>query len=295
MTLHAHPTDAVADLLATYADAGADAAYLACDRHDPEATAFVLVGDDLVSTRFTYGELAEESRRLAGVLQARGVRRGDRVPVLLGKRRELPVTLLALWRLGAVHVPLFTAFATGAIRMRVEGSDARVVVTEPSQREKLDPLNGLDVLEVGPDLDRAMSAATPLAERVAVGADGTIMQLFTSGTTGHPKPVAVPLRALASFHAYMQLCLDVRADDVFWNAADPGWAYGLYYGLAGPLVTGAPTSSTPAGSRRNRRSPWWSGWASRTSPEHPRCTGRSARAASWSGCPCGAPRRQENR
>lgn len=252
MTLQARPTDLVDDLLATYADAGADAAYLACDRHDPAATAFVLVDDDLVATPLTYGELADESRRMAAVLREHGVARGDRVPVLLGKRRELPVTLLALWRLGAVHVPLFTAFATGAIRTRVEGSSARVVVTEPDQRSKLDPLPGLDVLEVGPALERELSGVEPLAERVAVGGDGTIMQLFTSGTTGSPKPVTVPLRALASFHVYLELSLDVREDDVFWNAADPGWAYGLYYGLAGPLVAGRPNvlhtaGFTPAG------------------------------------------------
>ena len=96
MTLQARPTDLVDDLLATYADAGADAAFLACDRHDPAATAFVLVDDDLVATPLTYGELAHESRRMAAVLREHGVARGDRVPVLLGKRRELPVTLLAL-------------------------------------------------------------------------------------------------------------------------------------------------------------------------------------------------------
>ncbi len=48
----------------------------------------------------------------------------------------------------------------------------------------------------------------------------------------------MPVRALASFHAYLHYGLDVSEDDVFWNAADPGWAYGLYYGVLGPLVTG---------------------------------------------------------
>ena len=62
--------------------------------------------------------------------------------------------------------------------------------------------------------------------------------LYTSGTTGHPKGVEVPIKALASFEAYMRFGLDLKPSDVFWNIADPGWAYGLYYGLAGPLLLG---------------------------------------------------------
>ncbi|NED66904.1 AMP-binding protein, partial [Streptomyces sp. SID10244] len=58
------------------------------------------------------------------------------------------------------------------------------------------------------------------------------------GTTGAPKGVPVSVRALASFACYMHYGLDVAADDVFWNAADPGWAYGLYYGVLGPLSLG---------------------------------------------------------
>jgi acetyl-CoA synthetase len=65
-----------------------------------------------------------------------------------------------------------------------------------------------------------------------------LIHLFTSGTTGEPKAVPVPVKALASFAIYMEYGLDVRDDDVFWNAADPGWAYGLYYGILGPLFIG---------------------------------------------------------
>ena len=223
--------------LAEYRSADANAADLLCDRHDPAAVAFTLVESDLSAVSLTWGELAEESRRMATVLADRGVERGECVPVLLGKRRALVVTLLALWRLGAVHVPLFTAFATGAVELRTEGSGARYVITDASQREKVDPISAVTVLDVD-ELVAESADAQPLAESVAIGGDGTLVQLYTSGTTGKPKGVPVPLFCLASFQTYLHYSLDVSEDDVFWNAADPGWAYGLYYALLAPMAAG---------------------------------------------------------
>ncbi|EFC85740.1 AMP-binding protein [Parafrankia sp. EUN1f] len=232
--------DIVASWLASYDATDTDVAHLLCDRHDPQAIAFTFIEPDRSSRPMTYGEIAERSRRLATVLAGLGVKRGDRVPVLMGKRPELVITLLAVARLGAVYVPLFTAFATGAIQIRVDNAKARIVVTEPSQRAKLDPIWGIEILEAGPDLERMIESSEPLAESVAVGGNGTMLQLYTSGTTGKPKGVPVPARALASFHCYTHFGLDVTPDDVFWNAADPGWAYGLYYGVLGPMVAARP-------------------------------------------------------
>ncbi|OZM78908.1 AMP-binding protein [Pseudonocardia sp. MH-G8] len=229
--------ETVAQWLARYGAEDADVAGLLCDGHAPDAVAFTFVAPDLTATSMTYGELADRSRRLAGGLAALGVERGDRVPVLMGKRPELVLTLLAIWRLGAVHVPLFTAFATGAVRMRVESSGAKLVVTEPGQRSKVDPIAGITVLETGPGFD-ALLAGEPAAGSVPVGGDGTFVQLYTSGTTGTPKGVPVPVRALAAFHCYLHYGLDVGSEDVYWNAADPGWAYGLYYAVIAPLAAG---------------------------------------------------------
>lgn len=86
-----------------------------------------------------------------------------------------------------------------------------------------------------------------MAASVAVGGDGVMIQLFTSGTTGKPKGVPVPVSALASFVAYMTYGLDVSEDDVFWNAADPGWAYGLYYAILGPMAMGRRSLMLHAG------------------------------------------------
>jgi acetyl-CoA synthetase len=216
----------------------ADAAWLLCDRHDPDAHAFTFVASDLSARVVTYGELADRSRRMATVLQGLGVERGHRVAVLMGKRLELVVSLLALWRLGAVHVPLFTAFAPGAISMRLRSSRVRLVISESSQRAKLDAVDGVSVLEAGAELDARIDRSAPLDGRTPVGGRGQLIELYTSGTTGPPKAVPVPVRALAAFRSYMHYGLDVAEDDVFWNAADPGWAYGLYYAVLGPLAGG---------------------------------------------------------
>lgn len=230
--------DTVAEYLQRYSSADACAAELLCDRHDPAATAFTIIDEHLDSYALTYGELGLKSRQFASVLSGHGVGRGDCVAVLMAKSEELLVALLAIWRLGAVHVPLFTAFATPAIKLRMEASGARVVVVDPDQVQKLDGTTGLDVILADGDFLPGLADQPEFTERVAVGGEGMLVQLFTSGTMGNPKGVPVPLRALAAFEAYMNFALDLTAEDVFWNAADPGWAYGLYYGILGPMAAG---------------------------------------------------------
>uniref|UniRef100_UPI003D8C5664 AMP-binding protein n=1 Tax=Gordonia sp. B7-2 TaxID=3420932 RepID=UPI003D8C5664 len=245
------PLETVTGWLEMYGAGDANAAHLLVDRHDPTAVAFTTIdvddaGNPLTSD-ITYGELADQSKRFASALAEMGVGRGDTVGVLMGKRTELVVALLAIARLGAVYIPLFTAFATPAIEMRLRAGNASVVVTEPSQASKLDGLDGITTVVAGEQFDRLVTENAPIEESVAVGGDGALILLFTSGTTGAPKGVPVPVKALASFVTYMHYGLDVSADDVFWNAADPGWAYGLYYGVLGPLAIGRPNLLLHAG------------------------------------------------
>src|SRR5260370_30914194 len=103
--------------LAAYGDPEASLATLLCDRHRADAVAITVIGADLASRDWTYRELRDASQNFAAVLADLGVGPGDRVATLMGKGAELVVTLLAVWRLGAVHVPLFTGFATQAIAL----------------------------------------------------------------------------------------------------------------------------------------------------------------------------------
>ncbi|WP_254359563.1 AMP-binding protein [Microbacterium hominis] len=236
----------VAALERMFASPTLNVAEVLCDAHPGDAVAFTLVDADAEVTPMTYAELATASRGLAAALSARGIGRGDRVAVLMGKRRELPIALLAIWRLGAVHVPLFTAFAPPAIEMRVRDSDAKLIITEHGQHAKVEGL-GVETLLTGAEFDQLLESEEGAESSTAVGGDGLIVQLYTSGTTGTPKAVGVPGRAIGAFVAYMRYGLDVGDDDTFWNAADPGWAYGLYYGIIGPLAIGKSNVLLAAG------------------------------------------------
>ncbi|MBD2892578.1 Acetyl-coenzyme A synthetase [Actinomadura sp. RB99] len=239
----------VADVLAAYDAPQACLADILCDRHPAGSVAFTIAepGPDggLACADLTYGELRDRSARFAAGLRDLGVGPGDRVAMLMGKSADLVVAMLGIWRLGAVQVPLFTALAPPAIAARVTGNGTVAVITDPAQRAKLDAIAdpGRTVITTGApsgtDVAFAeLAASPPLAEPVAAGGDATMVELFTSGTTGVSKGVPVPVRALAAMRVYQEYGLDHRASDVFWNAADPGWAYGLYHAVIGPLLLG---------------------------------------------------------
>ncbi|WP_433656939.1 AMP-binding protein [Nocardia sp. CA-128927] len=240
----------VRELLDMYDRPEASAANLLCDRHPADAIAFTIIERDLSSIDLTYGELRDRSTRFATGLAELGVKQGDRVATLMAKSTDLVVALLGIWRLGAVHVPLFTAFAPPAIAFRLEASGTSIVISDADQAPKLAPGPDMpadapwQVIVSGDAPEGTLGMADVLADdsprqpAAVVGGNGLLVELFTSGTTGTPKGVPIPLRALAAFQAYQEFALDVRADDVFWNAADPGWAYGLYWAIMAPLASG---------------------------------------------------------
>ncbi|MDV7134303.1 AMP-binding protein [Williamsia muralis] len=258
--------DRVAELLAQYDNPQACAADLLCDRHPGDAIAFTVIDSagagNVTSVDLTYGHLREQSSRFAAALADLGVEPGDRVATLMGKSADLIVAALGIWRRGAVYVPLFTAFAPPAIAYRLQSSGAKIVISDLDQLTKLAPGEDMpadapwQVIAAGDTSDDRLKLSAlidahtsyePGAAAVTVGGDGLLVELFTSGTTGTPKGVPVPVRALASFHAYQEFGLDVRPEDVFWNAADPGWAYGLYYALLGPMASGTRSLLLHAG------------------------------------------------
>lgn len=240
----------IEELVGRYGDQGACVAELLCDSHDPAVLAYRVIDAQFTPHDMTYGELRAESERFAAALAGLGIGPGDRVATLMGKSRAYLVVLMGIWRAGAVHVPLFTAFAPSAIAYRLVGSEARMVVCDADQQHKLAPGDHIPVdppwyivtrgeadgRSIG--LEELLANAGPHLPAARVGGHAPLIHIYTSGTTGNPKGVVVPVRALAAFRAYAEFGLDLRSDDTFWCAADPGWAYGLYYGVLTTFLTG---------------------------------------------------------
>lgn len=256
------PAQRIRDWLATYDTPTASVAELLCDRHPRDTVARTEIGPDLAPRDLTFGDLADRSTALAAGMATLGIGPGDHIPTMLARGSDLAVCALATWRLGAVHVPLLTAFAPSAIAHRLTGPATRLFVCDDDQRAKLDP---------GPDLpaeagwpvattgtaptrpgdhtlaDLMQTGADAPAHAAAVGGDAPFVLMHTAGSAGPAKPIPVPVRALAAFHAYHHYGLDVTDDDVYWNTADLSGAYGLYHGLISPLLAGQRTLHLNAG------------------------------------------------
>ena len=233
---------------------GLNACVECCDRHAASgATALDWIDINGRQHSFSFAQMQALSARVANLLVAQGVKPGDVVAGLLPRTPELVATILGTWRAGAVYQPLFTAFGPKAIEHRLHMSEARLVVTNIANRAKLDEIADCPqvatVLQPGEllpagDLDfrAALDAQSASFEPVLRKGTDLFLMMSTSGTTGLPKGVPVPLRALLAFGAYMRDAVDLRAEDRFWNIADPGWAYGLYYAITGPLLLGHATT-----------------------------------------------------
>ena len=238
-------------------------AYMACcGRHvrDGRADNTALVHEDTAGniTRMSFGELDKASAQIANLLQSYGVKAGDKVATMLPRTPELLTVVLATWRIGAVYQPLFTAFGYDSIKYRMDKADTKVVFTNLENRSKFEDLaEQTKMVLVGSIEDaqtwgddhyiQSMAAQSQTMKPVSLDTDAPFLQMFTSGTVGKSKGVSVPLAALPAFYLYMRYAIDLREDDQYWNMADPGWAYGLYYAITGPLLLGITTYFNEAG------------------------------------------------
>ena len=205
--------------------------------------------------RWTYGQLAEASDRLANAFGAAGLARGDRVGVLLPQGAAVILTHLAAQKAGGVALPLFTLFGVDALAFRLRDSGARIVVTDAENLERLMAL-APDLPDLAAvyatagarapvrDLWADIAAASPVHHPPPLGAEDPAVMIYTSGTTGSPKGVLHAHRFLIGHLPSMELTHEgfPRPGDRGWTPADWAWIGGLmdmampclYYGV--PLI-----------------------------------------------------------
>lgn len=230
-------------------------AYEAIDRHatgNRKNKVALYYRDPLREEKYTFKEMKEFSNKAGNVLkQVADVEKGDRVFVFMPRSPELYFAILGAIKLGAIVGPLFEAFMEGAVRDRLEDSEAKVIITTPElvDRVPVDELPALkhivivgeDINEDGKNIDfrkHMKSASKNLQIEWVDREDGLILH-YTSGSTGKPKGVLHVHNAMIQHYQTAKWVLDLKEDDVYWCTADPGWVTGTAYGIFGPWLVGA--------------------------------------------------------
>ena len=231
-------------------------AHAVCGRYARDAGRVALYWDDESgpTATYTYGELQQQANRLANVLAAWGIGRGDRIAIVLPQRPETAVAHIACYQMGAVAVPLSFLFGPDALEYRLQNSAARVALVDAASLPNLvairDRLQRLEhVIAVAgareswtEDWDALLAKASSAFEPVATRATDPALLVYTSGTTGPPKGALMPQQCLLGnlpgfVHSHDLFPQD---GDLFWSPADWAWTGGLMDALLPTLCFGRP-------------------------------------------------------
>ena len=217
----------------------------------------------------TYNDLYSRVNKLANVLKAKGIKKGDRVCIYLPMIPELAVSLLACARIGAIHSVVFAGFSSQALATRINDSECKMVITSDGsfRGSKTIDLKGIvdEALEdcstiesvlvvkrintnIHMKVDRdewlqpLLDQASDQCEAEIMKAEDPLFILYTSGSTGKPKGMLHTTAGYMVYTAYtFKNVFQYRENDVYWCTADIGWITGHSYIVYGPLANGATT------------------------------------------------------
>jgi len=263
----------------------------ALDRHvktwRKNKLALIWEGEKGDKETYSYWKLYREVNKFASVLRSMGVKKGDRVTIYLGRTPEIIIAMLACAKIGAVHSVIYGGFSEQAIADRVEDAQSRVLITGDGAwlrgnivplKENVDKaISRSPVVEhvivlkrTGQEINMqqgrdywwhdlmALPIASPKCETEVMDAEDPLFILYTSGTTGKPKGI---LHTHGGYQVYtsttLELVFDIKDDDRWWCAADPGWITGHSYIVYAPLILGATSfmyEGAPTYPYPNR---WW--------------------------------------
>ncbi|MFQ3567333.1 MAG: acetate--CoA ligase [Aggregatilineales bacterium] len=266
-------------------------AYNALDRHiktwRKNKLALIWEGEPGDQQTFSYWRLWRETNKFANVLKSMGIKPGDRVTIYMGRIPQLVIAMLACAKIGAVHSVVYGGFSEQALADRIEDAQSRVVVTcdgawlrgnvvrlkdVVDEAVRRSPVvesvivvkrTGTEVtMEQGRDYWyhdlMSLPIASPLCETAVMDSEAPLFILYTSGTTGKPKGI---LHTHGGYQVYtattLQWVFDLKDDDRYWCAADPGWITGHSYIVYAPLILGATSMLYEGAPNYPYPNRWW--------------------------------------
>lgn len=233
-----------------------NAAYNAVDRHvktwRKNKVALYWEGDN-DSKKFTFGELSVLSNKFANVLKDLGVKKGDRVFILLPRIPALYISFLGILKTGAIAGTMFSAFGPSGIKDRLADSTAKVLITDMELKKRVDEIRfelpSLEtIIVIGDNVPKEkgvvsyneeMNKASRNFDIEKTDPEDFSFMLYTSGTTGKSKGIVHAHYSILQQHMTAKWVLDLHEEDVMWCTADPGWVTGIAYGILGSWSNGA--------------------------------------------------------
>jgi len=212
------------------------------DRHaekTPDKIAFVFQNSKTI--KYTYKQLQESVNRFANFLKTKKIRKNSRIFLFLPKIPEMYICFLGAIKHGSVACPLFEAFQTEGLELRLKRGDANVLVTNKELKKRIkSKFRNLKIITIdSKEYRNQIKKQSTEFKAVLKNKKDTALMMFTSSTAGTPVAgVQIPHYALVQQHFTAKLVLDLKPEDNYWCTAHPGWVTGAVYGILAPLSIG---------------------------------------------------------